>query len=324
MPYQSLRGPLLLSLLAAVLTIGLKGTAYFLTGSVGLFSDALESFVNLLSATAAYFSLRYSHKPADPEHAYGHEKIEYFSSGLEGALVFVAGIATAWYAVGRLIEPQDLQHLDLGIALSVIATAINFAVAIVLLRVGKRHGSVILEADGHHLMSDVLTSLAVVAGLGLVAFTGVKILDPILAIAVGLSILWTGFKLVRRSFDGLMDRALPKGEQARLREGIRTSLPEGCHFHFLRTRQAGRRKFVDFHLLVPGTWTVQAGHTLAHEIETKLQDLTNALEVTIHVEPIEDESSWEPAALARLGEHEEAPIPASLISEFSGIPPTHP
>jgi cation diffusion facilitator family transporter len=302
MSYQTLRGPILLSLLAAVLTIGLKGTAYALTGSVGLFSDALESVVNLFAATAAYFSLRYSHKPADPEHTYGHEKIEYFSSGLEGTLICVAGLGTAWYAIGRLIQPQVLLQLDLGIGLSIIASVINFAVAMVLLRVGRKHGSVILEADGHHLMSDVVTSLAVVAGLGLVALTGLGILDPLLALLVGLSILRTGFKLVRQSFDGLMDRALPLEEQTRLREGIRTALPVGCHFHFLRTRQAGRRKFVDFHLLVPGTWTVQAGHTLAHEIETKLEDTPAELEVTIHVEPIEDESSWEPAALARLGE----------------------
>ena len=307
MSYQSLRGPLLLSMLAAILTIGLKGTAYFVTGSVGLFSDALESFVNLLAATAAYFSLRYSHKPADPEHAYGHEKIEFFSSGLEGALVFVAGLSTAWYAIVRLIHPQDLDHLDLGIALTVAASAINFAVAVVLLRVGKKHGSVILEADGHHLMSDVLTSVAIVVGLGLVALTDVELLDPLLALIVGLNILRTGFKLVRRSFDGLMDRALPTGEQDRLKEGIRASLPPGCHFHHLRTRQAGRRKFLDFHLLVPGTWSVQTGHALAHEIETKLLDLADELEVTIHVEPIEDESSWEPAALARLGEAADVP-----------------
>ena len=302
MSYQTLRGPILLSLLAAVLTIGLKGTAYALTGSVGLFSDALESGVNLFAATAAYFSLRYSHKPADPEHTYGHEKIEYFSSGLEGTLICVAGLGTAWYATGRLIRPQELLQLDLGIGLSIVASAINFAVAMVLLRVGREHGSVILEADGHHLMSDVVTSVAVVAGLSLVAVTGLGILDPLLALLVGLSILRTGFKLVRQSFDGLMDRALPPEEQTRLREGIRTALPVGCHFHFLRTRQAGRRKFVDFHLLVPGTWTVQAGHALAHEIETKLEDTPAELEVTIHVEPIEDESSWEPAALARLGE----------------------
>lgn len=309
MSYQALRGPLLLSLLAAVLTIGLKGTAYFLTGSVGLFSDALESFVNLLAATAAYFSLKYSHKPADPEHAYGHEKIEFFSSGLEGTLVFVAGLGTAWYAVDRLIEPKELDQLGIGIGLTVVASAINFGVAIVLLRVGKKHGSVILEADGHHLMSDVLTSLAVVTGLGLVALTGLKFLDPVLALVVGLSILWTGFQLVRRSFDGLMDRGLPVEDQTRLREGIRTELPVGCHFHFLRTRRAGRRKFVDFHLLVPGTWTVQAGHTLAHDIEAKLLDIAAELEVTIHVEPIEDESSWEPAALARLGEQTELQAP---------------
>ncbi len=305
MSYATLRGPILLSLLAAVLTIGLKGAAYALTGSAGLFSEALESFVNLLAAAAAYFSLRYSHKPADPEHAYGHEKIEFFSSGLEGTLVLVAGLGTAWYAVGRLIQPQELDQLGLGIALSLVATAINFAVAVVLLRVGRKHGSVILEADGYHLMSDVLTSLAVVVGLGLVALTGEKKLDPVLALLVGLSILRTGFKLVKRSFDGLMDRALPAEDQATLREGIRATLPEGCHFHHLRTRQAGRRKFIDFHLLVPGTWTVQAGHTLAHEVETRLREIAEELEVTVHVEPIEDDRSWEGAALERLGEQAE-------------------
>ena len=293
------------SIVAAVCTIGMKSTAYALTGSAGLLSDALESVVNLIAAFTAYFSLWYAARPADDNHAYGHEKIEFFSSGLEGTLVFVAGLGTAWYAVGRLIEPKELDQLGIGIGLTVVASAINFGVAGVLLRVGKKHGSVILESDGHHLMSDVLTSLAVVAGLGLVALTGLKFLDPVLALAVGLSILWTGFKLVRRSFDGLMDRALPVEDQTRLREGIRTALPQGCHFHFLRTRRAGRRKFVDFHLLVPGTWTVQAGHTLAHDIETKLLDIAAELEVTIHVEPIEDESSWEPAALARLGEQTE-------------------
>ncbi len=307
MSYQSLRGPLLLSMLAAVLTIVMKGTAYFLTGSVGLFSDALESFVNLLAATTAYFSLRYSHKPADPEHAYGHEKIEFFSSGLEGTLVFVTGLGTAWYAVERLIHPRDLENLDLGIALTLVASVINFAVAVVLLRVGKRHGSIILESDGHHLMSDVLTSIAVVVGLILVAITEVKFLDPLLALLVGLNILRTGFHLVRRSYDGLMDRALSTAEQDRLKEGIRANLPAGCHFHHLRTRRAGRRKFVDFHLLVPGRWTVLEGHTLAHGIETKLLDLADELELTIHVEPIEDESSWEPAALARLGEAADVP-----------------
>ena len=302
MAYQTLRWPLVLSVIAAVLTIGLKGTAYGITGSVGLLSDALESGVNLLAALAASFALWYSHQPTDANHPYGHEKIEYFSSGLEGALVFVAGLVTAYYAVDRLIWPKELQRLDLGVVLAIAASVINFGVAVLLLRVGKKYGSIILEADGHHLMTDVLTSVGVVVGLGLVYLTGWVILDPLLALGVGLNILWTGFKLVRRSFDGLMDRALPDGEQAVLRDAIRTALPVGTDFHLLRTRQAGWRKFADFHLLVDGGMSVRAGHQVAHAVEAKLKAVMPELEVTIHIEPIDERASWEESELAKLGE----------------------
>jgi cation diffusion facilitator family transporter len=302
MPYRALRWPLLLSILAAVLTIGMKGTAYAVTGSVGLFSDALESGVNLLAALVATFSLWYAHQPVDADHPYGHEKIEYFSSGLEGVLVFVAGVVTAYYAVERLFFPRPLEQLGLGALLAVAASVINFAVAIVLLRVGKKYRSIILEADGHHLMTDVLTSIAVVAGLGLVAFTGWTPLDPLLAMAVGLNILWTGFKLVRRSFDGLMDRALPGAEQTLIRDTIRGALPTGTDFHLLRTRQAGRRKFADFHLLVDGNLSVRAGHQIAHDLEQKMKAVEPELEVTIHIEPIDERESWEELRLSQLGE----------------------
>lgn len=302
MTYKTLRGPLLLSVAAAVVTIGLKGTAYAVTGSVGLFSDALESGVNLLAAVAASYSLWYANRPADPTHAYGHEKIEFFSSGLEGALVVAAGVGTAWLAVERLIHPKPLESLDIGVTLALIASAINFGVAIVLLRVGKRHGSIILEADGHHLMTDVWTSVGVVGGLGLVALTEVTVLDPLLALAVGLNITVTGFRLVRRSFDGLMDRALPTETQDGIRAVIRAALPAGTDFHHLRTRRAGRRSFVDFHLLVDGGTSVRDGHALAHRIEEKLRDAYPELEVTVHIEPIDDRRSWEEAALRRLGE----------------------
>jgi cation diffusion facilitator family transporter len=306
MAYEQLRWPLRLSVAAAVVTIGMKATAYAVTGSVGLFSDALESGVNLLAALAATFSLWYANKPSDPNHQYGHEKIEFFSSGLEGALVFAAGGGTVYYAVARLIDPKPLGDLGLGTLLAVVASAVNFAVAAVLLRVGKRHGSIILEADGHHLMTDVLTSVGVVVGLGLVWLTGLGWLDPVLALVVGGHILFTGFKLVRRSFDGLMDRALPAADQARIREAITAALPPGTAFHLLRTRQAGRRKFVDFHLLVDGGLSVRDGHALAHRVESALHLLGAELVVTIHVEPIDERSSWEEAELKRLGED---PVP---------------
>src|SRR5690349_834497 len=228
MTQPNLRGPIALSVAAAVLTIGMKAAAYLLTGSVGLLADALENGINLVTAVTAYFSLRYSARPADPSHTYGHEKIEFFSSGLEGVLVCVAGIGTAGYAVRHLIGPHELTRLDLGVGITLAASAINFAVARVLLRVGRRHGSLVLEADGHHLMTDVITSLAVVVGLVLVRLTGVRELDAVVAILVGLHIVGTGFMLVRRSFDGLMDHALPAAEQATLREAIRAALPAGA------------------------------------------------------------------------------------------------
>ena len=309
MAYEQLRWPLRLSIAAAVFTIGLKATAYAVTGSVGLFSDALESGVNLFAAVAASFSLWYANRPSDSDHPYGHEKIEFFSSGLEGALVFAAGGGTVYYAVARLIQPKELAALEVGTLLAVAASAVNFAVAVVLLRVGRRHGSIILEADGHHLMTDVLTSLGVVAGLGLVWLTGLGWLDPVIALAVGGHILLTGFKLVRRSFDGLMDRALPGPEQTVIRDTITAALPPGTAFHRLRTRRAGRRKFVDFHLLVAGGLSVRDGHTLAHHVEAALLAAVPELEVTVHIEPIDERGSWEAEELKRLGEDSEpAPV----------------
>ncbi|MFO0847486.1 MAG: cation diffusion facilitator family transporter [Gemmataceae bacterium] len=302
MTQPNLRGPIVLSVVAAVLTIGMKGTAYLITGSVGLFSDALESGVNLLAALTAYFSLWYSSRPADPNHTFGHEKIEFFSSGLEGVLIGVAGIGTAYYAVNRLIFPAELQALGLGGGLALAASAINFAVARVLLTVGRRHGSVVLEADGHHLMTDVWTSVGVVGGLGLVWLTGVRELDALLALAVGLHIVWVGVRLVRVSFDGLMDHALPPAEVDELRVAITAALPPGTAFHLLRTRRAGRRKFADFHVLVSGALTVREAHDIAHSVEERLRERLPELMVATHIEPIDDPNSWEADELARLGE----------------------
>ena len=298
----SLRGPILLSAAAAVANIVLKTAAYLLTGSVGLFSDALESGVNLLASVTALIALSYSARPADPSHAFGHEKIEYFSTGLEGVLVAIAGLGTGWYAVGRLLHPAGLDALGVGVGLAVVASVVNLLVGRYMLRVGRRHGSLLLEADGHHLMTDVWTTAAVVAGLGLVHLTGIAALDSLCALAVAVHIVVVGVGLVRQSFDGLMDHALPPAELDRLRHAIAAALPAGATFHRLRTRQAGRRKFADFHLLVDGGLTVRAAHALAHEVEQKLHAAVPDLDLSLHVEPIDDAASWEAAELARLGE----------------------
>jgi cation diffusion facilitator family transporter len=302
MPPADLRGPILLSVAAAVLTIGMKAVAYAVTGSVGLFSDALESGVNLVAALTAAVSLWYAARPADPSHAFGHEKIEFFSSGLEGGLIALAGLGTVWYAIDRLIRPQPLESIGVGLLISVLAAGVNLFAAVVLLRAGRRHGSIVLEADGHHLLSDVLTTAGVLTGLALVWATGFTPLDPILAILVGLNILRTAYRLVRRSFDGLMDHALPAAQQDWIRSRVRSALPAGTDFHAVRTRQAGRRKFAELHLLVPGHTTVQAAHDLAHEVEQAVRKEMPELVLTIHTEPIEDHTAWETDELIRLGE----------------------
>lgn len=302
MPQSHLRWPIVLSILAAIVTIAMKGTAYALTDSVGLLSDALESVVNLFAAVAAYISLRYSARPADPTHTYGHEKIEYLSSGLEGVLILVAGLGTAGYAVRRMIHPEPLADLEIGAMIALAASGVNFAVARVLLVQGRKHRSIVLEADGKHLMSDVVTSIGVVAGLGLVLLTKLEWLDPVLAILVGLNIVWTGYELIRRSFDGLMDHALPPAEREQIRSVVQAHLPPGATFHAVRTRQAGARRFAEFHLLVDGDLSVRDAHHVAHRIEAALVEALPGLEVVIHIEPVDEEESWEPEYLKQLGE----------------------
>lgn len=292
--------PILLSILAAVATIALKSVAYFLTGSVGLLSDAVESVVNLVAAVTAYLSLHYAARPVDESHTYGHEKIEFFSSGLEGVLILVAAGAIAWYAVHRLIVPEPLHPLGPGLAISLVAAAINGVVGIILLRAGRKNHSIVLEADGRHLLTDVWTSAAVLAGLALVWLTGVQTLDPIIALGVSANIVWTGWDLIRRSFDGLMDHALPAAEQAAVRSAIEKRLGPDMHYHALRTRRAGRRRFVDFHLLVPGRLSVQQAHNVTGQIEEAVRGVLPELEVSIHIEPIEDASAWDDSALLPL------------------------
>jgi cation diffusion facilitator family transporter len=293
MSNDHLRRPIIFSIIAAILTLALKATAYWFTGSVGLLSDAAESAVNLVAAVTALLSLWYSAQPVDATHTYGHEKIEFFSSGLEGSLIIVAAGGIAWYAIQRLITLQQLESLGLGAAMALAASLINFAVAQWLLRVGRKHQSIVLEADGQHLMTDVWTSVAVVAGLTVAWVTGLTILDPLLALAMAGNIVWTGFRLVRRSFDGLMDHALPEAELAQVRAAIDATLRAGATYHALRTRQAGAHRFVDFHFLVPGTMTVRESHKQTIEIERAVQKLWDRVEVVIHVEPIEEPASYQ-------------------------------
>lgn len=302
MSQPALRGAIILSIVAAVLTIGMKSIAYLITGSVGLMSDALESGVNLLAAATAYFTLWYAARPPDPSHTYGHAKFEFFACGFEGGLILVAGLGTAIYAIDRLINPQPLQRLELGAGIAGVAGIINLVVARVLLRIGRKYGSPVVVADGQHLMTDFYTTAGVLGGLALVWLTDWPVLDPLLALAIGLNILWTGFRLVRQAFDGLMDRALPSETQDRLRTIIRSALPAGADFHALRTRQAGQWAFTDFHLLVAGKMTVREAHAIAHVVEAALHAEWPELVVSIHIEPIEEQSSWETVELTQLGE----------------------
>lgn len=288
-----------LSIAAAVLTITLKSIAYLLTGSVGLLSDALESIVNLVGALMALAMLTVAARPADEDHAYGHSKAEYFSSGVEGTLILIAAASIAWAAVPRLIEPQPLEQVGLGLGVSVGASLINLAVSVILLRASKKHNSVTLEASAHHLMTDVWTSVGVLVGVGAVAVTGWERLDPIVALVVAANIVWSGFRIVRMSALGLMDTALSKEEQALVLNALKPHTQNGVEHHALRTRQSGARKFVSLHVLVPGEWTVDRGHQLLEQIEADIRKALPGVTVFTHLESLNDPASWEDTSLDR-------------------------
>jgi cation diffusion facilitator family transporter len=293
MMFASPRSYMLLSVAAAVATILLKTWAWRLTGSVGLLSDAMESGVNLVAAIGAFWALSLAAKPADRQHHYGHFKAEYFSSGLESVLIVAAAVAIIVAAVGRLQQPQPLEQLGIGLAVSLLATALNGLVAGVLLKAARRFHSITLRADAHHLLTDVWTSVGVVLGLGLVKLTGLMILDPLIAIAVALNITFTGWKLLHETASGLLDRSLPDDEQ-RLLEQIMSSHQTGdIRFHALRTRVAGSRRFVSLHVLVPGCWTVKAGHDFCEQLEREIAETLTRVDVLTHLEPIEDQTSWD-------------------------------
>ena len=292
-----------LSVLAALLTIALKGGAYLLTDSVGLLSDALESLVNLVSAVVALRALAVAARPADDEHAYGHTKAEYFSSGFEGALILVAALLIAGTAVNRLLHPAPIEQVGLGIGISVVASAVNLVVARVLAGAAARHHSIALEADAHHLMTDVWTSAGVLAGVGLVAVTGWGALDPIVALFVAANITRSGASLVRRSMLGLLDTALRDDARSAIGTVLREHEAAGIRFHAVRTRQAGAHRFVSMHVLVPGDWSVQRGHDLLECIEEEVHDAVPRVTVFTHLEPLEDPISWADEALERSAPH---------------------
>lgn len=288
-----------LSIAAAIATILLKGVAWWLTGSVGLLSDALESFVNLAGALMALAMLSLAASPADDKHAYGHGKAEYFSSAFEGFLILLAAGSIAYTAIERFLHPQALEDVGVGLLVSVVASLINLFAARELLKAGLAYNSITLEADARHLMTDVWTSVGVIVGVGLVWVSGWLWLDPLLALLVAANIVWTGWQLLHRSASGLMDEAIPKEQIEAVEVVLNKYRQLGLEFHALRTRQAGRQAFISLHVLVPGDWTVQRGHDLLERIEADIRAAVPFSHLTTHLEPIEDPVSLVDEALER-------------------------
>ncbi|HLO60476.1 MAG TPA: cation diffusion facilitator family transporter [Bacteroidales bacterium] len=289
-----------LSIAAAILTISLKVAAYFLTNSVGLLSDAMESLINLAGAIMALAMLTIAIRPADDDHSFGHSKAEYFSSGVEGILILVAAIFIGITSVERFFNPKPLDQVGIGLLVSIAASLINLFVALTLFKAGKRFNSITLEADAKHLMTDVWTSGGVLLGVGAVVLTGWTRLDPVVAFLVACNIVWSGVSIIRKSVSGLMDKALTIEDQDKIRAILDSYKKEHVDFHAILTRQAGARQFVSFHVLVPGSWTVMQGHQLLERIETDLLEAFPNLVVTTHLEPLEDPASYNDISLDRI------------------------
>ena len=288
-----------LSIAAAIITIALKAVAYLLTGSVGLLSDAMESFVNLAGALMALTMLAIAARPADEDHAFGHSKAEYFSSGFEGTLILIAAVGIGVAATQRLLAPKPLEQVGLGLGVSVVASLVNLFVALVLLKASKRYHSITLEANAHHLLTDVWTSAGVLVGVGAVALTGWERLDPIVALIVAGNIIWSGVRIVRESVSGLMDTALPIEAQNAIQRVLEPIRQTGVQYHALRTRQSGARQFVSLHVVVPGIWTVQRGHQMLERIEVELRGVLPNVTVFTHLESLDDPASWNDVTLDR-------------------------
>jgi len=284
---------------AALSTILLKGVAWWLTDSVGLLSDAIESFVNLAGALMALWMLALAAQPADAKHPHGHGKAEYFSSAFEGFLIVLAAVSIGYTAIDRLLHPRPLDAIGVGLLVSVLASAINFFVARILLRAGNEHHSITLEADAHHLLTDVWTSAGVMLGVGLVWLTGWSWLDPVVALLVAANIVWTGYQLLHRSASGLMDESLSRERIAQIEAKLAAYAPEGIGYHALRTRRAGQRAFISLHVLVPGQWTVNHSHDWVERIESDLRAVVPNCHITAHLEPIEDPRSMADQELDR-------------------------
>src|SRR3954462_3654539 len=290
-----------LSVAAALATIVLKTLAWWLTDSVGLLSDALESLVNLAAALLALSMLRLAASPPDAEHQYGFSKAEYFSAGIEGALIVLAAAGIIWTAIPRVMSPRPLDMPLAGLSLTVVASAINLAVALILIRKGREHHSITLEADGRHLMTDVWTSAGVIAGVALVYVTGWLVLDPLVAFAVAIHIVWTGIGLVRRSIVGLLDAAIGAEDQNEVNKIFAEYIRRyAVKFHAFRTRQAGSRRFISFHLPAPDEGSVKRAHQLSEEIEERIRSLVPNSGVLVHIEPISDPASYDDEGLDRM------------------------
>ena len=284
-----------LSIAAALVTIALKTVAWQVTGSVGLLSDAAESLVNLVAAIVALVALTVAIKPADQNHHFGHSKAEYFSAAAEGMMIFAAAAVILFSSIQRFLNPHALENVGVGLAVSVVASVVNGLVAVVLLRAGARYRSITLTADGKHLMTDVWTSVGVVVGVLLVWVTGLERLDPVVAFAVGLNILVTGWRLISSASAGLMDVSLPKEDNEVIRAVLGRFTSAEVSWHRLLTREAGNRRFMQFDLLVPGGWTVQRGHDLVEDITDALVAEFPDIDVLCHLEPVEDPRSYEDA-----------------------------
>jgi cation diffusion facilitator family transporter len=289
-----------LSIATAVVIIILKVAAFLVTGSIGFLSDALESGANIVAAIITLVALVIAARPPDRVHAFGHSKAEYLSSGAEGTLILVAAVFIAAQAVMRLVNPQPLDQVGLGLLISATAAAANFIVARILLRAGRQHRSAALMADAQHLLTDVWTTAGVILGVGLVGLTGWLWLDPVIALVVALQILYTGQKLVREAVDGLMDAGLPAAEEARVIAILERHSVDGVTYHALRTRQAGSQRFVSFHVQVPGRWSVQEGHELLETIEQEMRQTLSPVNISSHLEPAEDPVSFHDATLNRI------------------------
>jgi cation diffusion facilitator family transporter len=289
-----------LSIAAAIVTIGMKTAAWWMTGSVGLLSDAAESVVNLMAATMTLMMLTVAARPPDEDHEWGHNKAEYFASAVEGFLILVAAAAIAWAGIDRLLHPKEIEQAGFGLAICTGASLVNWGVARVLFRAGKKHHSIALEADAHHLMTDVWTSAGVLAGIGVVAFTGWQRLDPIVALLVAANIIWTGVQLIRRSALGLLDTAIAPEEHKAVHAILDGYDPQGIKFHAVRTRQAASRRFITMHVLVPGDWSVRQGHELAEKIEREICAAIPNANVMTHLEAIEDPASFADEGLDRV------------------------